>query len=141
MSQKFKECLERGKIKNFSPGPRLIKKELRLAMEDLKSASKSLKEKNCRWGIIQAYYSMFHSARALLYSKKYRERSHFCLIESIRTLFCETGKLDISLVVSLLEAKNLRESADYYGDFSEINCQKLVKKAREFLQAAEKIIK
>lgn len=83
---------------------------------------------------------MFHSVRALLYSKKYREKSHYCLIEAIRTLFCETGKLDVSLAESLLEAKNLREAADYYGDFSEINCQKLAKKAREFLKIAKGMI-
>lgn len=140
MSQEFKKCLERGKIKQFTPGPKLAKKELRLAKEDLKMSLKSMKEKNYRWSIIQSYYSMFHSARALLYSKEYREKSHFCLIEAIRTLFCEKGKLNVSLVESLLEAKNLREAADYYGDFSEINCKKLVKKAQEFLKIAEGII-
>ena len=76
MSQEFKKCLERGKIKVFTPGPKLAKKELRLAGEDLKMSVKSLAEKNFRWSIIQAYYSMFHSARALLYSKRYREKSH-----------------------------------------------------------------
>jgi uncharacterized protein (UPF0332 family) len=140
MSQEFKKCLERGKIKSFSPGPKLAKKELNLALEDLKISLKSFKEKNYRWSIIQSYYSMFHSARALLYSKKYREKSHFCLIEAIRTLFCETGNLDVALVESLLEAKNLREAADYYGDFSEINCKKLAKRAQEFIKIAEVII-
>jgi uncharacterized protein (UPF0332 family) len=141
MSQEFKKCLERGKVKSFVPGPKLAKKELRLAQEDLKISLGSLAEKNYRWSIVQSYYSMFHSARALLYLEKYREKSHFCLIEAIRTLFVETGKLDISLVESLLEAKNLREAADYYGDFSEINCKKLVKKAREFMEKVEDILK
>lgn len=140
MSQEFNKCLERGKIKIFSPGPGLAKKELRLAAEDLKTSVSSADEENFRWSIIQSYYSMFHSARALLYSKKYREKSHFCLIESIRTLFVETGYLDVSLLESLLEAKNLREEADYYGDFSEINCQKMLKKAGEFLKVAKRLI-
>lgn len=141
MSQEFKKCLERGKIKIFSPGPRLAKKELRLAKEDLEISASSADEENYRWSIIQSYYSMFHSARALLYSQKYREKSHFCLIESIRTLFVETGELDSSLVESLLEAKNLREEADYYGDFSETNCMKMLKKAHEFLRVAKSLIK
>jgi len=141
MSQEFKKCLERGKIKSFSPGPKLAPKELRLAGEDLKSSEKSFKEKNHRWSIIQAYYSMFHSARALIYSKGYREKSHFCLIEAVRTLFCETGQLNAILIESLLEAKNLREAADYYGDFSEMNCKKLIRKAKEFLEIAGDIVK
>ncbi len=113
---------------------------MRLAEEDLKMSLQSLANKNYHWSIVQSYYSMFHCARALLYSKEYREKSHFCLIEAIRTLFCETKKLDISFVESLLEAKNLREAADYYGDFSEINCQKLTKKAQEFLEVAKDLL-
>lgn len=140
MSQEFKKCLERGKIKKFSPGENLADKELRLAGEDLKISTESLKAKEYKWSIVQSYYSMFHSARALLYSKNYREKSHFCLIEAIRALFVETGNLDVNLVESLLEAKNLREAADYYGDFSEINCRKLLKKAEEFLKTSKDII-
>lgn len=140
MSQEFKKCLERGKIKKFSPGKKLAGKELKLAEEDLRIALKSLSGRSYKWSIIQAYYSMFHSARALLYSKNYREKSHFCLIEAIRTLFVETGKLSVSLVESLLEAKGLREAADYYGDFSELNGKKLVKKAEEFLKKAKDIV-
>ena len=100
----------------------------------------SLKAKRYKWSIVQSYYSMFHSARALLYSKSYREKSHFCLIGAIRTLFVETGKLDCLLLESLLEAKNLREAADYYGDFSELNCRKLIKKAEEFLKIAKELL-
>jgi len=140
MSQEFKKCFERGKIKIFSPGKKLAEKELRLSGEDLKISKESFKAKRYKWSIIQSYYSMFHSARALLYSKSYREKSHFCLIEAIRTLFVETGKLDCSLLESLLEAKNLREAADYYGDFSELNGRKLIKKAEEFLKVSEKLL-
>jgi uncharacterized protein (UPF0332 family) len=140
MSREFKKCLEGGKIRRFSPGKKLVKKELKLAEDDLKISSKSLSEENYKWSIIQSYYSMFHSARALLYSKNYREKSHFCLIEAVRSLFVETDNLEVSLLESLLEAKNLREAADYYGDFSEINCKKLVKRAEEFLRAAKEII-
>lgn len=140
MSQEFKKCLERGKIKRFSPGKKLAGKELKLSKDDLDVSSKSLKEKNYKWSIVQSYYSMFHSARALLYSKNYREKSHFCLIEAVRTLFVDAKKIDAYLVEALLEAKNLREAADYYGDFSEINCNKLLKRAKEFLDSAKKIL-
>jgi len=140
MSQEFKKCLEREKIKRFSPGKKLAEKELRLAGEDLKISLESLKAERYKWSIVQSYYSMFHSARALLYSKSYREKSHFCLIEAVRTLFVEAGDLDVKLVESLLEAKNLREAADYYGDFSELNCHKLIKKAEEFLKTAKKLL-
>ncbi len=40
-----------------------------------------------------------------------------------------------------MEAKNLREAADYYGDFSETNAGKIAKRAGDFLKKAEEIIK
>ena len=58
MSQEFKKCLERGKIKTFSPGPALAKKELRLAQEDLAISESSAAENNFRWSITQSYYSI-----------------------------------------------------------------------------------
>jgi len=94
MQTKFEQCLERGKIISFSRGKKLARKELKSALEDLKSAEKSLGLENYKWSTIQSYYSMFHSARALLYAKNYREKSHFCLIEAIRTLYLEKGLLN-----------------------------------------------
>jgi len=140
MSKNFEECIRKGKIKEFSQGEFLASKEIRLAEEDLKSACGSFKEGNYRWCVIQTYYSMFHSARALLYHKNYRERSHFCLGEAIKTLYVEKGRLDIFLIEALAEAKNLREAADYYGDYSGINSEKLLKKAEQFIGESKKII-
>lgn len=139
MSPEFKDCLARGKIKDFAPGKNLAPKELRLAEDDLRSSQKSFSESNFKWSIIQSYYSMFHSARALLYWKSYREKSHFCLIEAIRFLSVGKKELNKALLEAFIEAKNLRESADYYGDFSEINAQKLIKKGDEFLKEARKL--
>lgn len=140
MSQEFKKCLERGKIKTFSPGPRLVKKEIGLAQEDFRLAGENFENGNYRWAIVQSYYAMFHCARALLYSKKYREKSHFCLIESVRVLFVGTGELDGLFLKSFAEAKDLREAADYYGDFSKINCKKILNKAEEFIDESKNIL-
>lgn len=73
----FEDCLKKGKIREFSRGKVLVKKELEGAMFDLQAAEDSLRGKNYKWATIQTYYSMFHSARALLYIKNYRERSHY----------------------------------------------------------------
>ena len=140
MSNHFEECLKKRKIKEFSRGKFLVSKEIKLAKDDLKFAKKSFEEKNYRWSIIQTYYSMFHSARALLYNKNYREHSHFCLREAIRTLYVEKGKFSLALLDALAEAKNLREAADYYGDYSGINAKKLLQKADKFIKKSKEII-
>jgi len=141
MIKNFEDCLKNGRIKKFSRGKSLAPKELRLAEEDLKIAQKSFEDENYRWSVIQTYYSMFHSARALLYFKNYREHSHYCLIQAIKELYVKTGKLEVSFVEALIEAKNLREAADYYGGYSKINAEKLlnINKAEKFIEKTRTI--
>jgi uncharacterized protein (UPF0332 family) len=83
---------------------------------------------------------MFHAARAMIYARSYREHSHYCLIEAIRTLFVETRRFPINLLEALGEAKSLREDADYYGRWSEKGCDMLLKAAVQFLDKAQSII-
>ena len=78
MRAEFDECLKKGKIKEFSRGKVLVSKELESAQDDLVTAEESFTNKKYKWCAIQSYYSMFHSARGLLYAKNYRERSHYC---------------------------------------------------------------
>ncbi len=140
MAKNFEDCLKTNKIRKFSRGKILAPKEIRLAAEDLKTAHKSFEDKNYKWCIIQIYYSMFHSARALLYYKNLKEHSHYCLIQAIKELYVKENKIDIFFLEALLEAKNLREAADYYGDYSEINAKKLLNRAEKFVEKVKEII-
>ena len=135
----FKDCLKRGKIKKFSKAKSLIPKEFDSAKSDLKTAQDSLKRKNYKWATIQAYYSMFHTARTLIYSKGYRERSHYCLIVALKQLFVSEQLLDIRLVEAMQMAKTLRENADYDNEFSKSSAEALVEKAQSFLKKAEEL--
>lgn len=140
MREHFADCLRRGKITPFSRGQHLAGKELRLAREDLTAAQTSFRQDNCRWSTVQTYYAMFHAARALLYAKNYREKSHFCLIEAIRALYVATGKLPVRHLEAMVQAKNLREAADYSGDFDHENTARLLLQAEGFLTAAETMV-
>ena len=140
MTAEYDDCLKRGKIKPFSRGPALAAKEIEAAESDLKRAQKTYGEEDFKWAIIQTYYSMFHSARALLYSKKLREHSHYCLIVAIKALYVEKKQISIHLLEGFQEAKNLREEADYYNRWSQSGCEKLLKAAEEFLKATKPLI-
>jgi len=137
MSQEFDDCLKRRKITEFERAKGLASKELNEAERDLESAKASFKNKSYKWATIQAYYSMFHSARALIYSKGYRERSHYCLIVGIRHLFASKGLIDTRLVEALQLGKTLRENADYYGEFSEDATKQMIENAAEFLKVSK----
>lgn len=140
MSLEYEDCLKKGKIKRFSRGSSLASKELETAAFDLGRAKDTYKIGDYKWATIQIYYSMFHSARALLYARNLRERSHFCLIAAMRKLYVSTGQMPGYLIEGLQEAKNLREDADYYNRWSQQGCEKLLNLAEEFLDKAKAII-
>ena len=140
-TKEFEKCLERGKIKLFPKAKQLAHKELDLAKEDLKIAEDSFAAKNYKWSTIQSYYSMFHSARALIYKKGYREKSHFCLAEALKSLYVSENLLSHRFLEALQLGKLLRENADYYGDFDKSGTEGMIESAKDFLKEAKKILK
>jgi len=140
MNFEFKDCVEKGKIKEYSRGCEIAGKELWEAKTDYKSAAESMAVLNYKWATVQAYYAMFHTARALLYNKNYRETSHYCLILAVKELYVNQGLLDAAMTEALQEGKNLMEAADYNGEWSEDTCKKLLKKAGLFIEKADKLI-
>jgi uncharacterized protein (UPF0332 family) len=140
MTLEYDDCLRKGKIRSFSRGKSLASKELETSTFDWERARKTYKDGDYKWATIQIYYSMFHSARGLLYSRNLREHSHYCLIEAIRTLFVETKQIPLFLLEGFQEAKNLREEADYYNRWSKHGCDKLLKIAQEFIKRARVLI-
>ncbi len=140
MNQDFKYCLEQGRIIPFTKGKSLVDKELRTAQEDLNDAQFGLTNNRYKWSTIQGYYSMFHSARALLFSKEFREKSHYCLYAALKELFVKTDELDDEYVENFRNAMILREDADYRTKFSKSGANAVLKKANEFLNEAKKIL-
>jgi uncharacterized protein (UPF0332 family) len=140
VNQDFKQCLENKKILPFERGKNLVKKELSIGESDLLDAKASFQEKHYKWSTIQAYYAMFHATRALVYSKGYREKSHYCLSVALRSLFVEEGKLDAQYGRDLLNAMNLREAADYEAEFSEAGATAGITAAEKFIVKAKSLL-
>jgi uncharacterized protein (UPF0332 family) len=139
MRKEFNNCLSSKKITEFPRAKGLVIKELIQAESDYNSARDSFDRGIFKWSTIQSYYSMFHSARALLYARGYRERSHYCLIVAMRALYVDKGSLSHRLVESFQLGKTLRENADYYGEFSKDAAAQLLEDADQFLDAAKKL--
>ena len=141
MNPEFTRCVEKGKIIPFAKGPSLVSKELNSANDDLAASEDSLTRGNYKWATIQAYYSMFHIARALIYEKKYREKSHYCLVVALEHLYVERGVLEKGFVESLVIGKEMRESADYHSSFSKEGAENLIRAAEDFRDSAGKLVK
>jgi uncharacterized protein (UPF0332 family) len=103
VNQEFKQCLESRKIVSFPRGKDLLEKEIAVAWSDLSDAKAGYENQRYKWSTIQAYYAMFHAARALIYSRGYREKSHYCLAVALRALFVEEGQIEAKFVPRLPE--------------------------------------
>jgi len=137
----FKDCLNRKRIFKFPQAKKLAKLEVEDAEADLKSAQEELSKSGFKWATIKGYYSMFHSARALLYSKGYRERGHYCLYLAMRELFVKEGTLESKLAEDLKNSMILREEADYLRKFSKKGASATIESARRFLNRVKEISK
>ena len=140
MSSEFQRALDKKKIIKFPKGNSLVKKELKAAKDDLKEAQDRFKSKKYKYATITAYYSMFHSARTLLYAKGYREKSHYWIIVAMQALYVEKELLDESLVTEFHDAMVLRQDADYHGKFSKEGAEVTIASAREFHKKAKSIL-
>ena len=140
MNQEFKQCLESKKIVPLVRGKSLIKKELSVAVSDLSDAKAGYENERYKWSTIQAYYAMFHAARALIYSRGYREKSHYCLAIALRALFVDEGTMDAKLARDFLNAMNLRQAADYEAEFSQSGAKAVIASAEQLIEKATSIL-
>ncbi|MBN1385542.1 HEPN domain-containing protein [Candidatus Woesearchaeota archaeon] len=136
----IKECLEQGFLVRIGIDPNLIKKELVEAGYDMKKAGKAFTELDFKWSIIQSYYSMFHSGRALLFRLGYKERRHFAIGVVLEDLN-KKGKLESRFVNDFNAAVDSREGADYHYIYSEEIAQHILDVAREFNKRLDRLIK
>ena len=138
--REFDDCLKRKKIVKFPKAPRFVKKELLSAAEDLEEAKLGISNGKFKWPTIQGYYSMYHAARALLFSEGYRDKSHYCLYAALKALFVEKRLIEPELVEAFYHAMTLRENADYRSQFSRSGAIAVIKRAEEFLVCARDIL-
>ncbi len=118
----------------------MVERNLEKAGERLEAAKILLENRKFEDAINRAYYSMYHSAMALLQTVNISPKTHNGLIGEFGKKFVKNGKIDRRYSKILSYAENLRESADY-GIESEIgqrDAEKTVDNAEDFLEMAKK---
>jgi len=141
MNEAFKECLKNRKIIPLPRAKDLVKKELMAAIDDLAEAKDHFTNGKYKYATINSYYSIFHAARAMLYSYGYREHSHHYLYIALETLFVKTGKMSNRFVSIFKNSMSLRENADYSSSFAKESAFLSISHAQEFLEKAMKLLK
>jgi len=141
MNIEFQKAIEKKRILPFSQGKRQVKKEVQEAESDLAEAIDRFNNEKYKYTTINSYYSMFHSARALIYSKGYREKSHYYLLVALKSLFVDTNILSEEIVSEFHDAMILREDADYHGNFTKEGAEAVLKAAKELLALTKSILR
>jgi len=137
----FGECLKKRLLIRIEPQIDLSEKEFSSAGKDLERAKHTIEiDRDFKWTIVQAYYSMFHAVKAVLYLIGLRERSHGCVAEALEKL-SEKGLIESSVVEELKSCMESREDADYRSEYSEEDAERSVEIAEEFINKMRKLAK
>ena len=118
----------------------LIEKELEEAKYDLERAKHAIEEDDFKWSIVKSYYSMFHAARAVLFSLGLKERRHFAIRVVLENLNME-GKLESKFISDFSAALGAREDADYRYTYSQETAAYLSRAAGDFLAGMKRLTK
>ena len=130
--------VEKGFIKKVEPSKDLVIKEFKEADYDLSKARKAIADEDFKWATVKAYYAIFHSAKAILFSLGLQEKTHFIVGEVLKELSKE-GKLESNFVDIFNAALSAREGADYHYEYSDKTAKELVAMAADFVKRMKKL--
>jgi uncharacterized protein (UPF0332 family) len=116
LSSVLSKLLEERKLMRMRTDRALVEKEIAASNSDLRDAKESLGLKKYKWATIQGYYAAFHAARAMLFAKGFREKSHHALLVAIRESY--GSEIEHSLLREFEHSMYLRKEADYGLKFS-----------------------
>ena len=98
-------------------------------------------DKDYKWASVQAYYSIFHAAKALVLEKGYREKSHYCLLIALRELYVRTKELDPEFADNFEMIMDIRHEADYALTYEEESARIAIENARKFIDKALSLLR
>ena len=133
----IEELVKKNRLIKNNYSTEMYQKEFRVGERDIETAQKSFLDGDFKWAVIQAYYAIFHAARALLFKSGYREKSHSALKIAIKTLYIETGVLSNDTYNALERGMSLREMADYKETYSQSGAENLIQSVVAALKEIE----
>lgn len=118
------------------------KEEIRRAADEL-SAALLLHEKGFYFkSVVSAYYTIYHSAKALLLLKGISPKTHEGVERMFGLYYIKTGEFDLSAGKALGRLMKMREEADYYPEmpFVQGESEEAIKMASDFLEKAKMFV-
>lgn len=130
-------CLKEGSLQKIPRNKEWEDKEWKESEYDLSEAQALFQEKRFKRATITSYYAMFHAAKAVLFSKGYREKTHYAIIVVLEHL-ANKGEIETRLVHDFRAALHARHQADYNYTYSKETAERLLAIAKEFVEKMKK---
>jgi uncharacterized protein (UPF0332 family) len=136
----YNECFEKGLLRKAHVPKEEIEHQLKIAEDYLKKAEVIFEKEIYDISFLTVYISLFHSARGLLYSKGYKERSHFCLFEFVRFEFKNEPEI-VRLAEISHNYREIRHMVQYEGSLcSKESAKEAINDADDFLKAVKRML-
>ena len=110
----LEECFERRQLRRIPPDAGKAKRSLETARLKLADAEALSQAGFPAMALVNAYASMFHACRALLFKDGVQEKSHFCLIAYVKEKYVKTGLLPAG-IITLMDAFREQRHDVFYG--------------------------
>ncbi len=137
----MQELLEKNMVKKQAVDTNEIAGSIASAKRFIDEAEKVISISVFDLAFTAAYSSMFHSARALLFSAGYKERSHFGLIVALKEIYKNNKRIQEYLAV-LDKYRLTRHAIQYSGELSnELDALAIIKDAKAWLTIVSKELK
>ena len=136
----IKTCIDKNYLIKIEPDKELSSKELKESKYDFESAKTAFNNSDFKWCIVKSYYSMFHSAKAILYKLGYREKKHIAILIVLEELN-KNGILESKHITNFKASMSAREEADYHYSYTKEIAEYELGIAKEFLKEIEILLK
>ena len=138
----LEECFEKRLIRN-APRDRLkCEKAIEMAQRAIMQAEKLKEHGFYEQVILYSYTAMFQGARALLFKDGFVEKSHYCVVEYLKSHYVQSGKLE-QRHIHWLDTYRIERHETLYGleimDVNEKDANAAVSSAKDFLEAIRRL--
>ncbi|MBS3135164.1 HEPN domain-containing protein [Candidatus Woesearchaeota archaeon] len=137
---KLEDCFRFRLLRDIKPDKEKTKRSLEISKHRLNEAENVLKLKIYEYVILEAYMSMFHAARALLYKNGIQEKSHFAMYIYLKEKY--SNKIPLHILNLLNIHRTERHEAMYGLEYkpTEEDAVTAIQDAKIFIKEIEKCI-
>jgi len=138
----FESCVKEGLLRRIPPSGEKARNSMETALKWLEEAKKNLNSEAFNSSVLSSYLAMFHSARALLFSDGFREKSHYCIARYLEEKYVKKKLLESKWIDLLDHYRELRHNDQYSITFftTKDEAENALKTAKEFIERMRKLL-